>query len=308
MLHLPSYVKKWTLPWFILQVNRIKIPKQMDELVEMESESGNPVSKVFFRIKAETRGVNIFYFTFSSWNCLLSQIPICDHMKCNESRSLFRSIIILWSASTTLCGKTWCASPWCGSLCHLGELLSDLICVTEKPDKSNFFGQIIAPGSLAGDHIAILSSCSLCCAEGAWSWKSVTACGSILVHWGQSGSRDTARDLKKRKRTAWKHSLKSHRHHRCPLVFYTVECIHPYFCQQHSLAHDNRLVCDIPISLYGCRYYGLSVWFPDVIKHLQADDYASKVKIHSNERIEDFTFNFTLENQIHRNGLFINDR
>ncbi|KAJ8005730.1 hypothetical protein DPEC_G00120940 [Dallia pectoralis] len=55
-------------------------------------------------------------------------------------------------------------------------------------------------------------------------------------------------------------------------------------------------------------YYGLSVWFPDVIKHLQADDYASKVKIHSNEQIEDFTFNFTLENQIHTNGVFINDR
>lgn len=56
------------------------------------------------------------------------------------------------------------------------------------------------------------------------------------------------------------------------------------------------------------RYYGLSVWFPDVIKHLQADEYASKVKIHTNERIEDFTFNFTLENQIHSNGLFVHDR
>lgn len=56
------------------------------------------------------------------------------------------------------------------------------------------------------------------------------------------------------------------------------------------------------------RFYGLSVWFPDVIKHLQADEYASRVKIHNNERIEDFTFNFTLENQIHRNGLFLNDR
>uniref|UniRef100_A0A673MI27 Synaptic vesicle glycoprotein 2C-like n=1 Tax=Sinocyclocheilus rhinocerous TaxID=307959 RepID=A0A673MI27_9TELE len=55
-------------------------------------------------------------------------------------------------------------------------------------------------------------------------------------------------------------------------------------------------------------YYGLSVWFPDVIKHLQADEYASRVKIHNNERIEDFTFNFTLENQIHKNGVFINDR
>ncbi|XP_043085884.1 synaptic vesicle glycoprotein 2C-like [Puntigrus tetrazona] len=55
-------------------------------------------------------------------------------------------------------------------------------------------------------------------------------------------------------------------------------------------------------------YYGLSVWFPDVIKHLQADEYASRVKIHNNERIEDFTFNFTLENQIHKNGVFVNDR
>ncbi|XP_051536890.1 synaptic vesicle glycoprotein 2C-like [Myxocyprinus asiaticus] len=55
-------------------------------------------------------------------------------------------------------------------------------------------------------------------------------------------------------------------------------------------------------------YYGLSVWFPDVIKHLQADEYASRVKIHNNERTEDFTFNFTLENQIHNNGVFVNDR
>uniref|UniRef100_A0A3Q1HN89 Major facilitator superfamily (MFS) profile domain-containing protein n=1 Tax=Anabas testudineus TaxID=64144 RepID=A0A3Q1HN89_ANATE len=44
------------------------------------------------------------------------------------------------------------------------------------------------------------------------------------------------------------------------------------------------------------------------MKHNNADEYASKVKIHSDEHIEDFTFNFTLENQIHKNGLFINDR
>uniref|UniRef100_A0A8C1BJQ2 Synaptic vesicle glycoprotein 2Ca n=1 Tax=Cyprinus carpio carpio TaxID=630221 RepID=A0A8C1BJQ2_CYPCA len=55
-------------------------------------------------------------------------------------------------------------------------------------------------------------------------------------------------------------------------------------------------------------YYGLSVWFPDVIKHLQANEYASKVQRHNNERIEDFTFNFTLENQIHTNSLFISNR
>ncbi|XP_020659678.3 synaptic vesicle glycoprotein 2C isoform X1 [Pogona vitticeps] len=55
-------------------------------------------------------------------------------------------------------------------------------------------------------------------------------------------------------------------------------------------------------------YYGLSVWFPDVIKHLQADEYASRRKEFGNERITDFDFNFTLENQIHYNGTFINDR
>ncbi|GCB60742.1 hypothetical protein scyTo_0014221, partial [Scyliorhinus torazame] len=54
-------------------------------------------------------------------------------------------------------------------------------------------------------------------------------------------------------------------------------------------------------------YYGLSVWFPDVIKHLQADEYASRVKRFYGERVEGFVFNFTLENQIHTNGEYIRD-
>ncbi|NWT82094.1 SV2C protein, partial [Lanius ludovicianus] len=55
-------------------------------------------------------------------------------------------------------------------------------------------------------------------------------------------------------------------------------------------------------------YYGLSVWFPDVIKHLQSDEYASRVKHFRNEEVSNFVFNFTLENQIHSNGEYINDR
>ncbi|XP_063050511.1 synaptic vesicle glycoprotein 2Ca [Engraulis encrasicolus] len=70
---------------------------------------------------------------------------------------------------------------------------------------------------------------------------------------------------------------------------------------------DNTVKLAIVWFTLSFGYYGLSVWFPDVIKHLQADDYASKVKVHTNERIEDFTFNFTLENQIHSNGLFVRD-
>uniref|UniRef100_A0A8C1KB67 Synaptic vesicle glycoprotein 2Ca n=1 Tax=Cyprinus carpio TaxID=7962 RepID=A0A8C1KB67_CYPCA len=67
------------------------------------------------------------------------------------------------------------------------------------------------------------------------------------------------------------------------------------------------MMCNLS-EIISSMYYGLSVWFPDVIKHLQADEYASKVQRHNNECIEDFTFNFTLENQIHTNSLFINDR
>uniref|UniRef100_A0A3Q3FCW5 Synaptic vesicle glycoprotein 2C-like n=1 Tax=Labrus bergylta TaxID=56723 RepID=A0A3Q3FCW5_9LABR len=67
---------------------------------------------------------------------------------------------------------------------------------------------------------------------------------------------------------------------------------------------DNTIKLAIVWFTLSFGFYGLSVWFPDVIKHLQADEYASRVKIHNNERIEDFTFNFTLENQIHRNGAF----
>ncbi|XP_076015941.1 synaptic vesicle glycoprotein 2Ca isoform X2 [Genypterus blacodes] len=128
-------------PEKVFTVNRIKIPKQLDELVEMESESGNPVSKVFFRMKAEIRGIYL------------------NVMKCFN-----------------------------------------------YPMRENMI--------------------------------------------------------------------------RLAIVWFTLS--------------------------FG--YYGLSVWFPDVIKHLQADEYASRVKTHDNERIEDFTFNFTLENQIHTNSVFINDR
>ncbi|KAK6305150.1 hypothetical protein J4Q44_G00239300 [Coregonus suidteri] len=71
---------------------------------------------------------------------------------------------------------------------------------------------------------------------------------------------------------------------------------------------DNTIKLAIVWFTLSFGYYGLSVWFPDVIHHLQSDEYASRVKTHNNERIEDFTFNFTLENQIHTNGVFINDR
>ncbi|GAA6109051.1 synaptic vesicle glycoprotein 2Ca [Tachysurus ichikawai] len=71
---------------------------------------------------------------------------------------------------------------------------------------------------------------------------------------------------------------------------------------------DNTIKLAIVWFTLSFGYYGLSVWFPDVIKHLQADDYASKVQRHTNEQTEGFTFNFTLENQIHTNGAFINDR
>ncbi|XP_047200723.1 synaptic vesicle glycoprotein 2B-like [Girardinichthys multiradiatus] len=55
-------------------------------------------------------------------------------------------------------------------------------------------------------------------------------------------------------------------------------------------------------------YYGLSVWFPDMIKHLQYEEYKAKVKTFHRERVENFHFNFSLENQIHKEGEYIRDR
>ncbi|XP_062868804.1 synaptic vesicle glycoprotein 2Ba [Trichomycterus rosablanca] len=54
-------------------------------------------------------------------------------------------------------------------------------------------------------------------------------------------------------------------------------------------------------------YYGLSVWFPDQIKHLQYEDYQSKTKTFHREKIEHFHFNFTLQNQIHVEGQYTRD-
>ncbi|NXJ86440.1 SV2A protein, partial [Trogon melanurus] len=55
-------------------------------------------------------------------------------------------------------------------------------------------------------------------------------------------------------------------------------------------------------------YYGLTVWFPDMIKHLQNIEYASRTKLFTREKVRNFTFNFTLENQIHQGGEYFNDR
>uniref|UniRef100_A0A8C1KKE5 Synaptic vesicle glycoprotein 2A n=1 Tax=Cyprinus carpio TaxID=7962 RepID=A0A8C1KKE5_CYPCA len=55
-------------------------------------------------------------------------------------------------------------------------------------------------------------------------------------------------------------------------------------------------------------YYGLTVWFPDMIKYLQKQEYSSRTKVFIKEKVEHMTFNFTLENQIHRNGEYFNNK
>ncbi|XP_060611611.1 synaptic vesicle glycoprotein 2B [Anolis sagrei] len=55
-------------------------------------------------------------------------------------------------------------------------------------------------------------------------------------------------------------------------------------------------------------YYGLVVWFPDMIRYYQEEAYKSREKIFYQESVKDITFNFTLENQVHKNGTYINDK
>lgn len=56
-----------------------------------------------------------------------------------------------------------------------------------------------------------------------------------------------------------------------------------------------------------CSYYGLSVWFPDQIKHLQYEEFESKTQLFVKDTIEYFHFNFSLKNQIHKEGHYNHD-
>lgn len=55
-------------------------------------------------------------------------------------------------------------------------------------------------------------------------------------------------------------------------------------------------------------YYGLTVWFPDMIRYFQDVEYKSKMKVFVGEHVYDATINFTMENQIHRRGKLVNDK
>ncbi|KAJ8335202.1 hypothetical protein SKAU_G00408410 [Synaphobranchus kaupii] len=81
-------------------------------------------------------------------------------------------------------------------------------------------------------------------------------------------------------------------------------------CVVHHVlqCHPLEVVMSSTLAAVGQRYYGLTVWFPDMIKYLQKQEYASRTKVFSKERVEHITFNFTLENQVHRNGLYFNDK
>ena len=55
-----------------------------------------------------------------------------------------------------------------------------------------------------------------------------------------------------------------------------------------------------------CRYYGLSVWFPDVIKHLQSN--VLPIQKIEREKISNFSVNFTMANQLHLGAEYENGR
>lgn len=50
------------------------------------------------------------------------------------------------------------------------------------------------------------------------------------------------------------------------------------------------------------------MWFPDQIKHLEYEEYRLKTMMFYKEKVEFFHFNFSLKNQIHKEGKFVEDR
>ncbi|XP_039101694.1 synaptic vesicle glycoprotein 2B [Hyaena hyaena] len=70
----------------------------------------------------------------------------------------------------------------------------------------------------------------------------------------------------------------------------------------------NTLILAVVWFTMALSYYGLTVWFPDMIRHFQDVDYKSKVKTFVGENVYGATINFTMENQIHRRGKLVNDK
>ncbi|XP_040498690.1 synaptic vesicle glycoprotein 2B isoform X3 [Ursus maritimus] len=70
----------------------------------------------------------------------------------------------------------------------------------------------------------------------------------------------------------------------------------------------NTLILAVVWFTMALSYYGLTVWFPDMIRYFQDEAYKSKMKVFFGEHVYGATINFTMENQIHQRGKLVNDK
>uniref|UniRef100_F6UEH8 Synaptic vesicle glycoprotein 2B n=4 Tax=Equus TaxID=9789 RepID=F6UEH8_HORSE len=70
----------------------------------------------------------------------------------------------------------------------------------------------------------------------------------------------------------------------------------------------NTLILAVVWFSMALSYYGLTVWFPDMIRYFQDEEYKSKMKVFFGEHVYGATINFTMENQIHQHGKLVNDK
>lgn len=80
-----------------------------------------------------------------------------------------------------------------------------------------------------------------------------------------------------------------------------------------TLGMQTLITKELPIAArIFCRlfysYYGLTVWFPDMIRYFQDEAYKSKMKVFLGEHVYGASINFTMENQIHQRGKLVNDK
>ncbi|XP_037688899.1 synaptic vesicle glycoprotein 2B isoform X2 [Choloepus didactylus] len=70
----------------------------------------------------------------------------------------------------------------------------------------------------------------------------------------------------------------------------------------------NTLILAVVWFTMALSYYGLTVWFPDMIRYFQDEEYKSKMKVFFGEHVYGATINFTMENQLHQHGKLVNDK
>lgn len=64
----------------------------------------------------------------------------------------------------------------------------------------------------------------------------------------------------------------------------------------------------LSLCVLSCRFYGMSIWFPEYLRKLQSESYSSETAVEANHYIRNYIFNYSIENTNFESCVFHNVR